>query len=106
LDQHPIPKREKNCVDPEIIPPNRVYRCSARASGVWTSLDAGRGQRNYFAKSGPLAVILIALLLGILGAAMLVILLGAFLLFISLAVVLVTVFIFFGLIRRQIRRLL
>jgi hypothetical protein len=90
--------------EPEIIPPDRTRPEWAR-EGRGPRVSASFGtHRLYVGRVGPMGIVLLALLIGILAALIFVILVGAFLLWIPIAVLVFIAAIVGGLLRRQLRR--
>lgn len=106
IDRRPIPEPEAPRAEPEIIPPDRARgRRTSEEARIWVSVAGRSGRRVYFAKPGPLAMILTLLLLGIIAAAAAIILLGAFLIWVPVVVVLAIALVLSGLVRGYFRRL-
>jgi hypothetical protein len=91
--------------EPEIIPPDRTRPEWARdRRGPWVSADSFGTRRIYVGKVGPLGIVLLALLIGILAALIFVILVGAFLIWIPVAILVFIAAIVGGLLRRHLRK--
>jgi hypothetical protein len=91
--------------EPEIIPPDRAKAEAARErTDGWIWIDAGGTRRIYLRRIGPLGIILLALLIGVLAALVVVVLVGAFLIWIPVAVLLFVAAIVGGLLRRYLGR--
>ena len=67
-------------------------------------IDKRGTERVYIAKPGPLGIILVTLVTGILSAVMLILLLGAFLIWIPVVVLLVAAAVIAGLLRGYFQR--
>ena len=99
--------------EPEIIPPGRHdgRRDSVRERpDPWASANPYGNQRIYgtqrifVGRVGPLGILLLALVIGVLAAVVFIVLLGAFLLWIPLAILLLFAFIAASILRRSLRR--
>jgi len=100
-----MPAGEKPRVEPEIIPPDGDDRQSrSSAARIRVFVDGGGIGHIYFARLGPLGIIVLALMIGILFAIMPVLLLGAFLIWIPLVGLLVATAIISGLLRAYFRQ--
>jgi hypothetical protein len=96
---------EKPRAEPEIIPPTHDDRQSRSDTARIRVFADGEGTRHiYVARLGPLGMLLLALMIGILFAMILVLVLGAFLIWIPLVGLLVAVAIISRLLRGYIRR--
>jgi hypothetical protein len=97
-DERPVPGGEKRRADPEIIPPCGDDRQSRSGTArIRLFVDGDRTRDIYLARLGPLGIVLLVLIIGIVFAIMLVLVLGAFLIWIPLAGLLVMAAIIFGL---------
>ena len=91
---------EKPRAEPEIIPPTHNDRQSRSNTARSRVFADGEGTRHiYVARLGPLGMLLLALMIGILFAMILVLVLGAFLIWIPLVVLMVAVAIISSLFR-------
>src|SRR3954451_4881 len=91
--------------EPEIIPPDRTRPEWARDHrDPWASSDPFGARRIHVAKVGPMGIVLLALLIGILAALVFVIVVGAFLLWIPIAILVFIAAILGGRLRRHLRR--
>jgi hypothetical protein len=105
MDQQPKPQAEEPRSEPEIIPPDHTSRRSARtSSGARVFVDSHGTERIYIATPGPLGIILVALVAGILSAVLLILLLGAFLIWVPLVVFFIAGAIISGILRRKFWR--
>jgi hypothetical protein len=105
MDERPIPAGEKPGAEPEIIPPDGDGRQSrSSAAGIRVFVDGGGIRHIYVAPLGPLGILVLALMIGILFAIMLVLVLGAFLIWIPLVGLLVAAAIISGLLRAYFRQ--
>ena len=91
MSKPPKSQGEEPRSEPEIIPPGHAERGSARV-------------HVHIVKPGPLATILLILIVGLLSALLLVLLLGALLIWLPAVVLLVTAAIVAGLLRVYFRR--
>src|SRR5215467_12861056 len=67
MNERRIPAGEKPRAEPEIIPPERGDRQSrSGATGTRVFLDGGGVRHIYVARLGPLAMVVLALMVGIL----------------------------------------
>jgi hypothetical protein len=90
MNERRIPAGEKPHAEPEIIPPDRGDRQSrTSAAGIRVFLDGDGVRHIYVARLGPLGMVVLALMVGILCAIMLVLVLGVFLIWIPLVGLLV-----------------
>ncbi|WP_036259844.1 hypothetical protein [Methylocapsa aurea] len=93
MDKRPTPADDAPASEPEIIPPDRFggYRSDdgQGRSRAPIFIDERGGHRIYVAKIGPLGVILLSLLIGVVVIAALVLLLGAMLIWIPFVALLV-----------------
>ena len=96
IDKRPNPQAEEPRSEPEIIPPDDAVMRRMR-------IDTATG-RIYVAKVGPLGVILMVLIVGLVSALMLVLLLGALLFWLPIIVLLVTAALVAGLLRGYFQR--
>jgi hypothetical protein len=86
--------------EPEIIPPDRPNRPSARGKArIWVSVGGRAGRRFYVAKPGPFAFLLALLLLGIVFAVSIAVAVGIFLIWIPLVVLIVAALLLSALLR-------
>ena len=95
-----MPQSEKRCLEPEIISPSetgREVRHDTPRARVF--FDTRSTQHVYFARPGPLSIILVILGTGILLAVLLALLSAAFLIAIPVVVLLVTAAVIAGLVR-------
>ena len=105
MDERPIPAGEMPRAEPAIIPPDGDDRQSRSSAARIRVFVAGGGIRHiYVARLGPLAILMLALMIGILFAIMLVLVLGAFLIWIPLVGLLVAAAIISGLLRAYFRQ--
>jgi hypothetical protein len=105
MDRRPKPEAEKPRSEPEIIPPDHAGRRSAHGSSrARIFVDTHGTERVFIATPGPLGIILVALIAGILSAVLLILLLGAFLIWVPLVVFFVAGAIVSGILRRKFRR--
>jgi hypothetical protein len=87
MNERRIPAGEKPRSEPEIIPPDRGDRQSRSSeAGIRVFLDGSGVRHIYIARLGPLGMVVLALMIGILLAITLVLVLGAFLIWIPLLV--------------------
>jgi hypothetical protein len=99
-----LPAGEKPRSEPEIIPPNRSDRQSrSGAAGIRVFFDGSGVRHVYVARLGPLGMVVLALMIGILLATTLVLVLGAFLIWIPLVGLLVAAAIISSLLRAYFR---
>ena len=104
-DKRTKPQGEK--LEPEIIPPEHTGRRTARGPPRMRIFVDTRGTGHvYFAKLGPLGIILMVLATAILSAVVLILLLGAFLIWIPVVALLVTGAIVARLLRGHFQRTL
>jgi hypothetical protein len=94
---------EKPRAEPEIIPPNRDDRQSGTVR-IRVFADGNSVRHVYIARLGPLGVLMLALMIGILFVMILVLLVGAFLIWIPLVGMLVAAGITSSLLRGYFRR--
>jgi hypothetical protein len=105
MDERPIPAGEKPGSEPEIIPPDGDGPQSrSGAAGIRVFVDGGGIRHIDIARLGPLGILVLALMIGILFAIMLILVLGAFLIWIPLVGLLVAAAIISGLIRVYFRQ--
>jgi hypothetical protein len=104
MDKRPKPQGEKPRSEPEIIPPEHAGRTAQGTPRMRVFVDTRGTERVYIAKPGPLGIILVILITGILSAVMLILLLGAFLIWLPVVVLLVAAAIIAGLLRRYFQR--
>jgi hypothetical protein len=91
---------EKPRSEPEIIPPGQAGRRTRRgAPRMRVFVDTRGAERIYVAKPGPLGIIIIILVTGILSAVLLALLAAAFLIAMPVVVLLVAAVIIAGLLR-------
>lgn len=101
----PIPAGEKPRAEPEIIPPDGGDRQSrSSAAGIRVFVEEGGTRHIYVARLGPLGMVVLALMIGILTAVILLLLLGAFLIWVPLLGLLVAAAITSGLLRAYFRQ--
>lgn len=105
MGQQPKPQAEEPRSEPEIIPPDRAGRQSEHTSSRARVFVGSHGaERIYIATPGPLGIILVALVAGIMAAALLILLLGAFLIWVPLVVFFVGGAVVAGILRRKFWR--
>jgi hypothetical protein len=105
MNERRIPAGEKPRAEPEIIPPDRGDRQSrASAAGVRVFLDRSGVRHIYVARLGPLGMVALALMVGVLFAIALVLVLGVFLIWIPLVGLLVAAAIISSLLRAYFRQ--
>jgi hypothetical protein len=105
MNERRIPVGERPRSEPEIIPPDRGDRQSrSSAAGIRVFLDGGGIRHIYVARLGPLGMVLLALMIGILLAITLILVLGAFLIWIPLVGLLVAAAIISSLLRSHFRQ--
>jgi hypothetical protein len=100
-----IPAGEKPRAEPEIIPPDRADRQSrSSVAGIRVFFDGDGIRHIYVARLGPLGMVALALMVGVLFAIILVLVLGVFLIWIPLVGLLVAATIIAGLLRAYFRQ--
>jgi hypothetical protein len=100
-----MPQGERPRSEPEIIPPDRAGRRTAKGTPqTRVFIDAHDTERVYVAKLGPLGIILAVLATGILAAVMLILLFATFLIWMPLVVFFIVGAIISGLLRTYFRR--
>jgi hypothetical protein len=105
MDKQPKPQAEEPRSEPEIIPPDRAGRRSENASSRARIFVNSHGtERIYVATPGPLGIILVALVAGILSAVLLILLLGAFLIWVPLLAFFIAGAVVAGILRRKFWR--
>jgi hypothetical protein len=105
MNERRVPAGEKPRAEPEIIPPDRGDRqLRSGAAGIRVFLSGGGGRYIYVARLGPLGMVVLALMIGILFAITLVLVLGAFLIWIPLVGLLVAAAIVSSLLRAYFRQ--
>jgi hypothetical protein len=105
MNERRLPAGEKPRPEPEIIPPDRGDRQSrSGTAGIRVFLDGGGVHRIYVARLGPVGMIVLALMVGIVFTITLVLVLGAFLIWIPLVGLLVAAAIISGLLRAYFRQ--
>ena len=104
IRKRPEPQGEKPRSEPEIIPPDHAGRTAQGTPRMRVFVDTRGTERVYVAKPGPLGIILVILITGILSVVMLILLLGAFLIWIPLVVLLGAVAVIVGLLRAYFQR--
>jgi hypothetical protein len=105
MNERRLPAGEKPRAEAEIIPPDRGDRQSrAGVADVRVLLGGGGVRHIYVARLGPLGMIVVALMIGILFAITLVLVLGAFLIWIPLVGLLVAAAIISSLSRAYFRQ--
>src|SRR5258708_15008415 len=105
MNERRIPVGERPRSEPEIIPPDRGDRQSrSSAAGIRVFLDGSGVRHIYVARLGPLGMVMLALIVGVLFAITLVLVLGAFLVWIPLVGLLVAAAIISGLLRAYFRQ--
>lgn len=105
MGQRPKPQAEEPRSEPEIIPPDHTSRRSAHTSSQpRLYVDSHGTERIYIATPGPLGIILVGLVAGILSAVLLILLLGAFLIWVPLVVFLIAGAVVSGILRRKFCR--
>jgi hypothetical protein len=105
MNERRIPVGERPRSEPEIIPPDGGDRQSrSSAAGIRVFLDGGGIRHIYVARLGPLGMVLLALMIGILLAITLILVLGAFLIWIPLVGLLVAAAIISSLLRSHFRQ--
>jgi hypothetical protein len=105
VNERRIPVGEKPRAEPEIIPPDRGDRRSRSSeAGIRVFLGSGGVRHIYVTRLGPLAMVALALMVGILLAITLVLVLGVFLIWIPLVGLLVAAAITSGLLRAYFRQ--
>jgi|SRR6266481_7219414 len=105
MDERPTPPGEKPRAEPEIIPPGGDDRESeSSAVHIRVFVDGGGIRNIHVSRLGPLGILVLALMIGILLAIMLVLVLGAFLIWIPLVVLVVAAAIISGLLRAYFRQ--
>jgi hypothetical protein len=105
MNERRIAVGEKPRAEPEIIPPDRGDRQSrSSAAGIRVFLDRGGVHHIYVARLGPLGMVVVALMVGVLFAITLVVVLGVFLIWIPLVGLLVAAAIISGLLRAYFRQ--
>jgi hypothetical protein len=104
MNERRIPAGEKPRAEPEIIPPDRGDRRSRSSeAGIRVFLGSGGVRHIYVARLGPLGMVALALIVGVLLALTLVLVLGAFLIWIPLVGLLVAAAIISSLLRSHFR---
>jgi hypothetical protein len=105
MNERRLPAGEKPRSEPEVIPPDRGDRQSrSSVAGIRVFLDGGGVRQIYITRLGPLGMVALALMVGILFAITLVLVLGAFLIWIPLVGLLVAAAIISGLLRAYFRQ--
>jgi hypothetical protein len=105
MNERRIPVSERPRAEPEIIPPDGGDRQSrSSAAGMRVFLDGGGVRHIYVARLGPLGMVVLALMIGILSAIALVLVLGVFLIWIPLVGLLVAAAIVSSLLRAYFRQ--
>jgi hypothetical protein len=105
MNERGIPAGEKPRADPEIISPDRGERQSrSNAAGIRVFLDGDGVRHIYVARLGPVGMVVLALMVGVLFAITLVLVLGVFLIWIPLVGLLVAAAIISGLLRAYFRQ--
>jgi hypothetical protein len=105
MNERRLPAGEKPRSEPEIIPPDKGDRRSrSSAAGMRVFLDGGGVRHIYVARLGPLGMVVLALMIGILSAIALVLVLGVFLIWIPLVGLLVAAAIVSSLLRAYFRQ--
>jgi hypothetical protein len=99
-----MPVAERPRSEPEIIPPDRADRQSRSRAGIRVFLGSGGVRHIYVARLGPLGMVGLALMVGVLLAITLVLVLGAFLIWIPLVGLLVAAAIISSLLRAYFRQ--
>ena len=100
-----MPQGEKPRSEPEIIPPDRAERRTARGTPrTRVFINAHGTERVYATKLGPLGIILAVLTTGILSAVMLILLFATFLIWVPLVIFFIAGAIISGLLRTYFRR--
>jgi hypothetical protein len=100
-EERDVPERPR--AEPEIIPPDRSGRESDWRQQTWrpqVSFGSGQTHRIYIGRPGPLGLILLMLIVGIIVAVILLVVLGAFLIWIPILALLVLAGAVFRLLRR------
>ena len=105
MNERRLPASEKPRSEPEIIPSDRGDQQSrSSAAGIHVFLD-GHGVRHiYVTRLGPMGMVVLALMVGILFTITLVLVLGAFLIWIPLVGLLVAAAIISSLLRAYFRQ--
>jgi len=101
MGERPKPQGEEPRSEPEIIPPGHAERGTPR---MRVFVDTRSTERIYVAKPGPLAIILVILVTGLLSTLMLVLVLGAFLIWLPAVVLFATAALVAGLLRVYFQR--
>jgi hypothetical protein len=101
MGERPKPQGEEPRSEPEIIPPGHAERGTPR---MRVFVDTRSTERIYVAKPGPLGIILVILITGLLSTLMLVLVLGAFLIVLPAVVLFVAAAIVAGLLRDYFQR--
>jgi uncharacterized membrane protein len=104
MNERRLPAGEKPRAEPEIIPPDRADRQSRSRAGIRLFLNEGGVHRIYVAQLGPLGMVVLALIVGVLLAITLVLVLGVFLIWIPLVGLVVAAAIVSGLLRAYFRQ--
>ena len=105
MNERRLPAGEEPRSEPEIIPPDRGDRQSSSSpAGVRMFFDGGSVRHIYVARLGPLGMVVLALMVGVLFALTLVLVLGVFLIWIPLVGLLVAAAIISGLLRAYFRQ--
>jgi hypothetical protein len=105
MNERRTPAGEKPGAEPEIIPPDRGdRRLRSDAAGIRVFLGGGGERHIYVARLGPLGMVVLALVIGIIFVITLVLVLGAFLIWIPLVGLLVAATIISGLLRAHFRQ--
>ena len=105
MGQQPKPQAEEPRSEPEIIPPDRTGRRSEHTSSRARVFVNSHGtERIYIATPGPLGIILVVLVAGILSAVLLILLLGAFLIWVPLLAFFIAGAVVAGILRRKFWR--
>ena len=100
-----MPQGEKSHSEPEIIPPDRAERRTARGTPRTRDFINAHGtERVYATKLGRLGIILAVLTTGILSAVMLILLFATFLIWVPLVILFIAGAIISGLLRTYFRR--
>jgi len=105
MDERPIPPGKKPRAEPEIIPPGADDRQSELSAGhIRVFVDGGGIRHIHVSRLGPLGILVLALMIGVLLAMILILVLGVFLIWIPLVGLMVAAAIISGLSRAYFRQ--
>jgi hypothetical protein len=108
MNERSMPASEKRRAEPEIIPPDRGgddRQSRSSAAGIRVFVEGGGLRHIYVARLGPLGMVALALMIGLLVALILILALGVFLIWIPLVGLLIATAVTSGLLRAYFRQL-